>query len=143
MDRVAPARGSPMSITTPHDSDERLVIIEQCASQLDEHGDAQLAEQVRVLARAIARDTVSVSEAAKLAGVSHQTIKNWIGRGVVLSMQPRKGAHHRVDRASLMHTIQRRADVNAARKAFTSPERSVEYLAGLDQATLDRLGGVQ
>ncbi len=132
----------PVSTTKPHPNDERLVIIEQCATQLDKRGDAELAEQVRVLANTIARDTVSVSEAASLARVSHQTIKNWIGRGIVRSMQPRKGAHHRVDRESLMHTIQRRADINEARAAFRSPETAVEHLSGLDKATLDRLGGL-
>jgi excisionase family DNA binding protein len=131
-----------MSTTKSHPSDERLVIIEQCATQLDERGDTVLADQVRVLAQTIARDTVSVSEAASLAGVSHQTIKNWIGRGIVRSMQVRKGAHHRVDRESLMYTIQRRAEVDAARAAFQSPEAAVEFISGLDEATLDRLGGL-
>jgi hypothetical protein len=131
-----------MPATKRKPADETLVTVESISEQLAEGGRTDLAEQWRVFASTIERDTVSTTEAAKLAGVSHQTIKNWIGRGILVATQAAPNSPHRIDRASLAHTIERRTAVSAARAAFATPEAAVEFLSGLDKETIERLGGM-
>lgn len=117
-------------------------ILRDCATDLSENGFTELAEQVEVLGRSAARTWVGVADAAKLAGVSEQTIKHWIMRGVIVSRQAGKGTRHQIDRASVISTIERRAEIDRARIAFADPTRAAAYVSGLDPETIERLGGV-
>lgn len=117
-------------------------ILEDCAARLEATGEHSLSTSVQILSSTASNDVVSVSEAAAIARVSHQTIKNWIARGLVLSTQPSKGRRHQIDRDSLLRVIDRRRGIDAAKRAFETRETAVEFISGLDAATLKRLGGV-
>lgn len=125
---------------TEHDHDEH-VIVERCVVDLEAAGKSQLADQIRVVARRELDDWLTVPEAATLAGVSDAAIKQWIGRGVLVASQRSPRGRYRVDRASLEHVLDRRANVEAAKRAFATPASAVEYLSGVDAETIKRLGG--
>ena len=117
-------------------------IINAAIKDLTQIGDHETARNMSAFVATLGKETLSVTEAANLAQVSTATIKNWIARGIVESLQIGKGKRHRVSRQSLLHTIERRADIDKAKQAFVSSQSMVEYVSGLDKATLDRLGGV-
>ena len=118
-----------------HDTDRVFEIVGECADSLTELGNAELAMQIITIAKISERDWLTTKEAAALAKVSHQTVKNWILRGIVLSNQAGTGAHHRIDKQSLLQTMQRRAQARDAQAAFSTGKASdaVAFISGFDK----------
>ena len=117
-------------------------MIDACAVDLAASGHESLAAQVKALGASAGRDWLTVVEAAELANVTQVTIDDWVGRGVLVSRQETLGGCLQINRASVVHAINRRARIDQARAEIGDQESAIARMSGLDEATIERLGGV-
>jgi hypothetical protein len=84
---------------------------------------------------------IDLAAAATLADVTEDQMRLWAARGVVICQG--EGDELMIDEASVRRTIERRAEVDRARAAFTSddPIDRIAYLSGEDPDDLRRVGG--
>ena len=76
---------------------------------------------------------LTTSVAAERAGVTAQTIKNWVATGIVRGRQPRARGAWQIERASLERCLSRRDEVERAKVALRGDAVSrLAYLTGED-----------